>query len=182
VGEAQNIETIVSPIAPCGIDVDPSDGAAYWTDPAHGTISRSDSDGANVETIISGLVSPADLAFAQVQNQIYWTDMSLGALFRSDRDGANIENLLLAIEEPFIVTDQTLNANFDLDSDVDDQDLLIQRFPIGMDLKGILFRCTYVSKDGSTCARNEGAPAHRTIWPMPVKKYKKCQTTVVSKE
>ncbi len=61
----------------------------YWTDDVANLIQRSDEDGSNVETVLSGLNQPKGLDIDTVNGKIYWTDGT--TIKRADLDGSNIE-------------------------------------------------------------------------------------------
>ena len=63
----------------------------YWTDDNGARIQRSDEDGSNVETIVSGEVNVRGLDIDTVNGKIYWTRDT--EIRRADIDGSNIETI-----------------------------------------------------------------------------------------
>ena len=78
-----------------GIDYDLFNGMIYWSELALGLIRRvsfADSfNGSAVETIVTGLYRPEQIAIDWVNRKLYWTDRLRGVIERSDLDGRNIE-------------------------------------------------------------------------------------------
>jgi hypothetical protein len=63
----------------------------YWTDSRQGTIARTNLDGPNVETLITGVGYLYSLALDVARGHIYWMDPGIR---RADLDGSNIETLI----------------------------------------------------------------------------------------
>lgn len=59
----------------------------FWTDPGAGEVLRADLDGANVTTIVAGLIDPAGIAFDTNGERVYWTDRGTGTVQRANIDG-----------------------------------------------------------------------------------------------
>lgn len=77
------------------IEYDPADGPKiYWTDRSAGTIQRSDLDGGNVETILSGLSQPTGIAVDVNADKIFWTSDGSGKTRCADLDGSNVQDLV----------------------------------------------------------------------------------------
>lgn len=78
-----------------GIDYDLVNGVIYWSELVLGLIRRvsfTDSfNGSAVETIVTGLNRPEQVAVDWVNRKLYWTDHVRGVIERSDLDGRNIE-------------------------------------------------------------------------------------------
>ena len=78
-----------------GIDYDLINKNIYWSEVALGLIRRVSFDnsfnGSAVETIVTGLSRPEQIAVDWVNCKLYWTDYSRGVIERSDLDGRNIE-------------------------------------------------------------------------------------------
>ena len=53
-----------------------------------GIIQRSNLDGTNVETLLTGLHKPENIALDLVAGAMYWTD---GGILRANLDGSNLE-------------------------------------------------------------------------------------------
>ncbi|KAL5008778.1 hypothetical protein ScPMuIL_014359 [Solemya velum] len=70
-----------------GVATDCYDHLLYWTDAAGGMIGRSNLDGTDSETIVSGLSSPEGIAIDWVSKTIYWTDSGLDAISVAHLDG-----------------------------------------------------------------------------------------------
>ena len=67
----------------------------YWSEINLGVIRRVSFDdhlnGSAVETIVTGLTTPEQIAVDWVNRKLYWTDHRRGVIERSDLDGTNIE-------------------------------------------------------------------------------------------
>ena len=78
-----------------GIDFDLVNRMLYWSEVLFGVIRRVSFDdhlnGAAVETIVTGLYHPEQIAVDWVNRKLYWTDHGRGVIERSDLDGTNIE-------------------------------------------------------------------------------------------
>ena len=78
-----------------GIDFDLVNRMLYWSEVVLGVIRRVSFDdhlnGAAVETIVTGLYRPEQIAVDWVNRKLYWTDHGRGVIERSDLDGTNIE-------------------------------------------------------------------------------------------
>ena len=72
----------------------------YWTEVGLGRIRRADLDGANVETLVTGLDNLRFLALDVNGGQMYWTEVGLGRIRRADLDGANVETLVTGLGVP----------------------------------------------------------------------------------
>ena len=77
---------------PWGIALDYSTGdKIYWTEWVHesgmGSIRRAGLDGSDVETLVSGLQVPMDLAFDPFEHKMYWTDRQAEIIQRADKTG-----------------------------------------------------------------------------------------------
>ncbi|GAB4273484.1 MAG: hypothetical protein Tsb0018_05370 [Opitutales bacterium] len=69
----------------------------YWTDRSGGLIQRSDLDGSNVTTIVSGIATPEAMTYDSVNNKIYWLERGTGSISRADIDGSNIESVISSL-------------------------------------------------------------------------------------
>ena len=78
-----------------GVDYDLVNRVIYWSEVALGLIRRvsfdSSFNGSAVETIVTGLSRPEQIAVDWVNRKLYWTDRSRYVIERSDLDGRNIE-------------------------------------------------------------------------------------------
>jgi len=77
----------------------------YWTDlEGHlngtGKIQRSDLDGSNVETLITGIDEANGLAIDSVGGKIYWPDLATGKIQRANLDGSGVEDLVVGVDTP----------------------------------------------------------------------------------
>ncbi len=90
---------------PWAIALDYSSGdKIYWTEWIHesgmGAIRRAGLDGSDVETLVTGLEVPFDLALDAFEHKMYWTDRQAGTVQRADLDGAGVETLVTGLEAP----------------------------------------------------------------------------------
>ena len=72
----------------------------YFTDGALGRIYRSDLDGSNIQTLVSGLGSPRDITLDVAGGKMYFTDWGHDAIRRADLDGSNIQTLVNGLGLP----------------------------------------------------------------------------------
>lgn len=73
-----------------GIDIFEPSGKMFWADTGKGTIDRANVDGSNVETIISGLTFPTDVAVDEIDEKLYWSDPVEDVIQVSDLNGDDI--------------------------------------------------------------------------------------------
>ena len=104
-----NIESLLTTeleVKPNRIALDPVLGKIYWTevgveaDGGGGSIRRANIDGSDVETLITGLQDPFDLALDLFEHRLYWTDLRRGTIQRAGLDGDNVETLVTGIGSP----------------------------------------------------------------------------------
>ena len=92
-----------------GIDYDLVKKVFYWSEILLGLIRRVSFDdrfnGSAVETIVTGLHRPEQIAVDWVHRKLYWTDHRRGVIERSDLDGSNIELLANRIRPQAIAID-----------------------------------------------------------------------------
>ena len=89
-----NAEVLLPPPStggPSNIVLDVGEGQIYWIDT--GAIHRADWDGTNIETLLTGLEWPVDLAVDVEDGRIYWAEF-WGSIHRANLDGTNAETLL----------------------------------------------------------------------------------------
>ena len=106
--DGSNLESLLTTeleINPNRITLDPVVGKIYWTevdaDAEWGsTIRRANVDGSEVETLITGLQDPFELALDLFKHKMYWTDLQGGIIQRADLEGANVETLITGLEAP----------------------------------------------------------------------------------
>ncbi len=76
----------------------------YWTEwkdeSGMGAIRRAGLDGSDVETLITGLEFPFDLALDVFEHKMYWTNNRAGSVQRADLDGTGVETLITGLEAP----------------------------------------------------------------------------------
>ena len=70
----------------------------YWTDRRSGTIQHADLDGTNVETLVTGIGSPAGLSVWGYGFTMYWADRDTGTIQRAYLDGSNVETIVTGAE------------------------------------------------------------------------------------
>lgn len=86
-------------VSPSGVAV--SDEHIYWSMATNdasqtGTIQRSDLNGDNVETLITGLGDPTSIVLDLVSDYMYWTDVRTFKIQRAGLGGGIVENIVLA--------------------------------------------------------------------------------------
>jgi len=81
-----------------GIDYDLVNRMIYWSEVILGLIRRvsldNHSNGSVIETVVTGLYRPEQIAVDWVNRKLYWTDYGKGVIKRSDLNGSNIEVLV----------------------------------------------------------------------------------------
>jgi hypothetical protein len=75
--------------ASVSIAVDPTAGKIFWAIPDYGIIQRSDLDGSNIETIITGYNPPVGIAINMIDDKIYWTEDGGGYIGCANFDGSS---------------------------------------------------------------------------------------------
>ena len=78
----------------------------YWTEAGIGAIRRSDPDGSNIETLLTGMGSPAGIlldgsekhASFQLYRRMYWADWETNTIRRANLDGSDIQTLVTGQE------------------------------------------------------------------------------------
>ena len=106
--DGTDAEDLINPElqAPCGIDIDASEGKIYWTDFGTSKIQRANLDGTHVEDIITtGLAAPTSLALDRLQGKIYWANWKTGDIQRSNIDGTHVETILTSVSARDIAVD-----------------------------------------------------------------------------
>ena len=106
--DGANVESVLTTeleINPNRITLDPVAGKIYWTEVDvdaewEGTIRRANFDGSEVETLITGLQDPFDLALDLFAHKMYWTSLQGGTIQRADLEGTNVETLITGLEAP----------------------------------------------------------------------------------
>ena len=98
-----------------GIAFDLVNRMLYWSEVALGVIRRVSFDdhlnGAAVETIVTGLHRPEQIAIDWVNCKLYWTDHGRGVIERSNLDGTNIEVIVdIEVRPQAIVVDPFHNT------------------------------------------------------------------------
>ena len=81
---------------PTSIALDLAGDRMYWADKWTNTIRRSGLDGAQVEDLVTEVVTPEDIALDLVAGKMYWAEQGTGAIRRADLDGSNGETLVEA--------------------------------------------------------------------------------------
>lgn len=75
----------------------------YWTDAETDRIQRSNLDGTNVKTLVTGLNKPLCIALDVDARKMYWgihSKNEIGQILRSNLDGSKIETLVAGIGQP----------------------------------------------------------------------------------
>ncbi|XP_048259530.1 nidogen-1-like [Haliotis rufescens] len=76
-----------------GLDTDCSEGFLYWTDVAGGQIRRARYDGTDIQTVLTGLVSPEGVAIDYISRNLYYTDSELDVVGVAKLDGSDQKTL-----------------------------------------------------------------------------------------
>ena len=114
--DGSNVETVIEQSAPAGgiggVALDAAAGKVYWTDYKNSAIKRVDRDGANIETLISGLSAPRGIALDLTNSKIYWTDTGTGSIERANLDGTGREVVLAGRNNPYDVALDIASGKF----------------------------------------------------------------------
>ncbi len=70
----------------------------YWE--GGGRIRRSNLDGSDSETLLTGLARPVEIALDAVAGKLYWTDRQGGSIHRSDLEGGDVEEVVSGLVRP----------------------------------------------------------------------------------
>ena len=85
---------------PDGLALDVADGKMYWTDLGLGTIYSANLDGANIQTLVSGLNTPLAIALDVPDDKMYWTANNWGdptgprLVQSANLNGSDVETLI----------------------------------------------------------------------------------------
>jgi low density lipoprotein receptor-related protein 5/6 len=78
----------------------PAVSKMYWVDSSDKAVLRANLDGANKETIVSGLGAPFGIAIDTVDEYIFWSDNVNKNITRADLDGNNKVTIVSGLENP----------------------------------------------------------------------------------
>jgi DNA-binding beta-propeller fold protein YncE len=85
----------------------------YWTSAEAGGIQRSDYDGSNVETVITGITYPSRIAMDEVNRKIYWVDENgENSIWRSNLDASARELLVHDVPRPTALEVDSVNGYY----------------------------------------------------------------------
>ncbi len=80
--------------SPEGIALDLASGKLYWSEQRDDVIMRSDLDGTNEETVLSGIAEPIGIALDVADEKIYWINDQDRQIHRAGLDGSNAEMIV----------------------------------------------------------------------------------------
>jgi hypothetical protein len=72
----------------------------YWSEWGSETIRRADLDGANVETLITGLFTPADIALDLAAGRLYFANAGAADIRSANLDGTGMVVLVSGLSDP----------------------------------------------------------------------------------
>ncbi|KAL5022573.1 hypothetical protein ScPMuIL_001728 [Solemya velum] len=84
--------------SPLAIALSPARGVMFWTDNVQGEISKSNMDGTNTQTIVSGLKWPNGLAIDNSGDKLYYVDGSTNAIGFVDLKDLGSKNIFFATD------------------------------------------------------------------------------------
>jgi DNA-binding beta-propeller fold protein YncE len=92
-------------IHPAGIAVDPTAGKVYWTDldrldDGQGSIQRSNLDGSDVQTLLSGIDEADGLAIDLVHGRLYWPEATTHSIESANLDGTDFQTVIAGLDNP----------------------------------------------------------------------------------
>lgn len=70
----------------------------YWIDLVQDNIKRANTDGSNVEVVLTGLSQAEDLAIDPEGGKMYWADPGTDTIHRANLDGSGVESLVTAAQ------------------------------------------------------------------------------------
>ena len=74
----------------------------YWTDARTDRIQRSNLDGSDIRTLVTGLKQPRGIALDRDGGRMYWTDSVVDKIRRANLDGSHTEDLVVeGLKAPF---------------------------------------------------------------------------------
>lgn len=90
---------------PVAVALDTIHGKLYWTDlegnlDGTGSIKRSNLNGSNAETLLTGIDEANGLACDAVGGKIYWTELATHKIQRASLDGTGVEDLVTGLNIP----------------------------------------------------------------------------------
>ena len=97
--DGSNASVILRTAFTSGLTVDPWNGKLTWSTAISGpdgNIMRSNLDGSDVETVVTGVGKPREIALDIAGGAMYWTDYAYGTVRRSNLDGTGVEDLFVA--------------------------------------------------------------------------------------
>jgi len=100
---------------PAAITLDLDQGKIYWTDlrgdfDGLGEIVRSDLDGANVESILSGIDEANGLSLDPIGDRIFWTDLATHRIQSAALDGTDVVDVVTGLDTPTSISLDPLNS------------------------------------------------------------------------
>ena len=102
-------EAFITTTQPYFLDLDLVNRKIYWGDFSDGNIFRADlSDGANVETVVSGLVQTRGVKVDPRAGYLYWCDRNASKVQRRKILGGDIEDLYINLDTPHGMTLDTI--------------------------------------------------------------------------
>ena len=99
-GETNTTNNCFSPGFEVVVSGGTTTGKLYWTDWVRGTISRADVDGSGIETLLTDLPGPEQIALDLAGGKMYWTDWRGYTISRANLDGSGRETLLAGLRNP----------------------------------------------------------------------------------
>ena len=88
----------------------PTEVYMYWASWSFGSIQRAKLDGTHLQDVVTGLVSPRDVALDIARNKMYWVDADGHKLQRANLDGTNLQDLVNTQGRPFGVAVDTMSG------------------------------------------------------------------------
>lgn len=80
--------------------IDSRRGKLYWVNPTDNRIQRSNLDGTNPETVLSGLTDPYGITLDEEQGRLYWTDFTAGLIQSAELDGSDLLTVTSGLTNP----------------------------------------------------------------------------------
>jgi len=80
--------------------IDSLRGKVYWVNPVDKRIQRSNLDGSNPQTIVSGLTDPLGITLDEESARLYWTDFTAGTIQSAALNGSEVITIVTGLQNP----------------------------------------------------------------------------------
>jgi hypothetical protein len=123
--------------------LDVAGGKMYWSDYGTNYVQRANLDGTGVETLVTGLGNPRQIALDLSAGKMYWSDNGTDKIQRANLDGTSVEDLIVTSNAFGIALDVAAGKMYWTDKGIDK----IQRANLDLSSDGWWARRQYVTFD-----------------------------------